>query len=605
MGYVLGVSTGAFGVAGAEEKPQLAGLFKKAQAGLTKGVNFVQLDLESLSEFEEPDLEKKMKEEIINKLGINFGIHSETRAFGVEAAELDSAVKMEYERAHERIINILKKSREIGAKYVLIHSSESEPFRLLERTLQSSDLVDPQGNPFRDFLKENEWLLNWALSGRKEDVREKMVECVMKVWREKVSEGKWAEISAEDIEKEFKENGIAPQNFIWLELLHGRTIEEDVADYLVGRIQSEETSRGLVFDKLPPQIKEEINSRIKKGLEIIFQNLKDSLSSIVQSRELHYGPERWAYYFIAKWMEDAKDPLWEKIVMASMKFFAKRDGKSLEEWMVDEKINPQKLSIEDENFRRKYEIWVPAVSAKYIFGHFFPTRSEYKDPKKELDGMILALESPMGGRGIEEWLRLANPYQYYFLVEEANKKAGKDIFAVAMDFEHMLSLRIDPEIIIELLPEEGGKYVRIIHAGWPSTLAPAHLPIEVGSSQQVYLYKMYFKLRQKGFGKDKECYIIFERGGPETFQQSIIALQLIIECLNKDIPPEKLMEHPEFFGIDIKQMGSIERQRAVIREHAFDPLRGLIAVPEETHGFFGRAAVERGKAEEWRRERYR
>jgi hypothetical protein len=116
---------------------------------------------------------------------------------------------------------------------------------------------------------------------------------------------------------------------------------------------------------------------------------------------------------------------------------------------------------------------------------------------------------------------------------------------------------------------------------------------------------MYFKLRQKGFGKDKECYIIFERGGPETFQQSIIALQLIIECLNKDIPPEKLMEHPEFFGIDIKQMGSIERQRAVIREHAFDPLRGLIAVPEETHGFFGRAAVERGKAEEWRRERYR
>ncbi|MEM7821799.1 MAG: hypothetical protein QXX38_03260 [Candidatus Aenigmatarchaeota archaeon] len=36
-----------------------------------------------------------------------------------------------------------------------------------------------------------------------------------------------------------------------------------------------------------------------------------------------------------------------------------------------------------------------------------------------------------------------------------------------------------------------------------------------------------------------------------------------------------------------------------MREHAFDPLRGLIAMPEETHGFFGRAAVEKRKAEEW------
>jgi len=605
MGYILGVSTGAFGVAGPEEKPQLAGLFKKAQAGLTKGVNFVQLDLESLSEFEEPDLERKMKEEIIDKLGINFGIHSETRAFGVEAAELDSAIKMEYERAHDRIINILKKSKKIRAKYVLIHSSESEPFRLLERTLQSSDLVDPQGNPLRDFLKQNEWLLNWALSGRKEDVREKMVECVMKVWKEKVSGGKWAETRAEDIEKEFRENGIVPQNYIWLELLHGRTIEEYLADYLVGRVQTEETSRGVSYDMLPAEVKESINSRIEKGLRIIFQDLRDSICSIVQSKELHYGPERWAYYFIAKWMEDTRDPLWEKITTASMKFFAKRDGKSLEEWMTNRKINPQKLSIEDENFRREYEIWVPAVSAKYIFGHFFPTRDEYEDPKKELNGMIFALESPMGGRGIEEWLRLANPYQYYFLVEESNKKAGKDIFAVAMDFEHMLSLRIDPETVIDLLPEDGGKHVRVIHAGWPSTLAPAHLAIEIGSDQQKYLYEMYYKLRQKGFGKENDVYIIFERGGPESFQQSIVALQLIIECLQKDIPPEKLMEHPEFFGIDIKQLASIERQKTVIREHAFDPLRGLIAVPEETHGFLGRAAVEKGKAEEWRRERYR
>jgi|YelNatPaOPRAMG01_1025707.scaffolds.fasta_scaffold01016_10 hypothetical protein len=604
MGYILGVSSGAFGVAGAEEKAQLAGLFKKAQASLTKGVNFVQLDLESLSEFEEPDLEKKMKEEIIDKLGIKFGIHSETRAFGVEAAELDSAIKMEYERAHKRIIEILKWSRKIKAKYVLIHSSESEPFRLLERTTQSCDLVDPEGNLLRDFLNKNKWLLYWLISGEKDDRIKEMIDVVMNVWKEKGMTGK---IEKQDIEEAFKKNNIKPQNFFWLELLHGRTLEEYLADRIMNRVQSEEISIGRKYVDAPPETRERVDMGIQRTLEITFTDILDYVISLVQSRDLHYGPERWAYYFVAKWMEDSKDPLWEKIVNASIQFYAKREEKSVEEWLADKKIDPKKLSIEEDNFRMYYELWVPAVSARYILGHFFPTRSEYEDPKKHLDEkeMIFAFESPMGGRGIEEWMRLANPYQYYFLVEEMNKRVGKYIFAVAMDFEHMLSLRIEPGKVIDLLPEDGGKHVRIIHAGWPSTLAPAHLAIEVGSDQQKYLYEMYYKLRQKGFGKENDCYIIFERGGPESFHQSIVALQLIIKCLEKDIPPEKLMEHPEFFGIDITQLASIERQQTVIREHAFDPLRGLISVPEETHGFLGRAAVEKGKAEEWRRERYR
>ncbi|MEM5829829.1 MAG: hypothetical protein QW040_03845 [Candidatus Aenigmatarchaeota archaeon] len=605
MGYILGVSTGAFGVAGAEERPQLVGLFKKAQAGITKGVNFVQLDLESISEFEEPGLEKRMKEDIKGKLGIEFGIHSETRAFGVEAAELDSAIKMEYKRAHDRLIWVLKHSKDIGAKYVLVHSSESEPFHLLERVLQACDLVDPEGNSMREFLTNNKWLLNWLISGSKDDKSREIIEILMDIWREKGKER--GRIEKEDVEKVFKERGIKPQNFFWLELLRGRTLEEYLQDRIMNRVQSYEIQVGKKYTEAEAVEQAMIDEGIRRFLEITFTEIFDYVISLVNSRELQYGPERWAYYFVAKWMEENKDPLWEKIVNASIKFFAKRDGKGVEEWMEKKGISQEKLTIEDDNFRTIYEIWVPAVSARYIFGHFFPKKDEYKDPKEYLseDGMIFALESPMGGRGIEEWLRLANPYQYYFLVEEANKLAGKNIFAVAMDFEHMLSLRIDPQKVIELLPEDGGKHVRVIHAGWPSTLAPAHLPIEVGSDQQKYLYEMYYKLRQKGFGKYNDCYIIFERGGPESFQQSIISLQLIIEFLKKDIPPEKLIEHPEFFGIDVKQIMSEERQKTIIREHAFDPLKGLIAVPEETHGFLGRAAVEKGKPEEWRRERYR
>ncbi|MEM5853724.1 MAG: hypothetical protein QXG39_02675 [Candidatus Aenigmatarchaeota archaeon] len=601
MVYVLGVSSGYFSVAGPEERPQLVGLFKKAQSTITKGVNFVQLDLESIAEFEEPDLEKKMESEIRDKLKINYGIHSETRAAGVEAAELDSAIKMEYERAHNRLLEILEKSKKIKAKYVLVHSSESEPFRLLERVPQSSDLVDPFGNPLRDFLQKNTWLLNWLFSGTKEDRKKDIVNTVLELWDEKKMQ-----ISMEDLEKAFKQKGIRPQNFFWLEFLHGRTLEEILVERVTDRVQYIMASRGATLEKLSEEEKVLLVSNLRMLLEILLQDLEKEVISQVQSRDLRYGPERWAYYFVAKWMEDMKHVLWEKIVWASIKFFAARDGKNVEKWLEERKIDPEKLSIEEDNFRSSYEIWVPAVASLYIYGHFFPERKEYKDPKEYLGEMIFTLETPMGGRGIEEWLRLANPYQYYFLVEEMNKRAGREIFAVAMDFEHMLSLRIDPEKVIELLPPDGGKYVRVVHAGWPSTLAPAHLPIEIGSDQQKYLYAMYYKLRQKGFGKgEKEYYIIFERGGPETFQQSVTALKLIIEHLEKDIPPEKLMEYPSFFGIDLNQTASMERQLTIIKEHALDPLRGLITVPEETHTFLGRAAVEKGKAEEWRRERYR
>jgi hypothetical protein len=169
----------------------------------------------------------------------------------------------------------------------------------------------------------------------------------------------------------------------------------------------------------------------------------------------------------------------------------------------------------------------------------------------------------------------------------------------------MLSSRIDPELVIELLPQDAGKHVRVIHAGWPATIAPAHMPLLLGSEQQEYVYKLCYKLREKGFGLNPsiEHFIVFERGGPETFQESVISLRKIVEFLEKGTRPENLPL--EFRGIGPKEIGAIERQLAIIREHAFEPLKGLITVPEETYGIFGEEAKKKGKIEEWRKERYR
>jgi hypothetical protein len=551
--YVVGASSGYFSVTTQEEKIHLFGLFKKAQSSITKGVTFVQLDLESVAEFEEPNLKMNMENDIKKKLGITFGVHSETKAAGVEAAELDSAIGIEYERAHKRIIDILEKSAEIGSKYVLVHASESDPFPLLSLKTQPSDLVDIWGRPFKDFLDEekNKWLLEWIM-----------------------------------------ENG----SFIWVEIL-GRRLDEYKEYTKEARIRDYKTSlraRGEP-EKDPPQ--EWLDEQWREEIESLKRYFKDQVSS----KALHYGPERWVYFLIAKWMEKNNDILWKEINDASIAFFAKRAGMTIEQWKSEKKITT--YSIDDENFRSMHEIWVPAVAAKYIWGHFHPIKERFPDPKKIIRNakMPFVLESPMGGRGIEEWLRLANPYQYYFLCKEV----GFDCMQLALDFEHMLSIRLDPETIISLFPEDGGKYVKVIHAGWPGTLAPAHFPIQLGSDQELYLYKMYYKLREKGFGTDpnNDHYIVFERAGPETFIESIISLKLIAEFLSKGTPPENLP--PKFFGVAAGEIASYERQWQIIEDHARDPLKGLMMIPEEEHGVLGKAAVEKGKAEQWKKEELR
>jgi hypothetical protein len=78
---------------------------------------------------------------------------------------------------------------------------------------------------------------------------------------------------------------------------------------------------------------------------------------------------------------------------------------------------------------------------------------------------------------------------------------------------------------------------------------------------------------------------------------------LIKQFLEKDVPPEKLPL--EFYGLEPGQWASTERQKAQILEHAYDPLKGMLQVPEEEHGFLSKAAVEKGKTEEWRKEKYR
>ncbi|MFH7882394.1 MAG: hypothetical protein QW140_01575, partial [Candidatus Aenigmatarchaeota archaeon] len=414
------------------------------------------------------------------------------------------------------------------------------------------------------------------------------------------------EITIEDIKNDLKEKGIEPKDFIWIEVL-GRNLAEILRGRILDRIESLEINIGKGYETITDEEeRKRVDGQIERSLDILMSDVLSYLFTYIQSRSLHYGPERVAYYFIAKWMEKNNDPLWINIVNSTIEFFARCEKKSVDEWLREKGVKEK--SVDDENFRKYSYLWVPAVSAKYIWGHLNQDknpRKTYYDLKEIIKKykMPLVLETPMAHRGIEEWLRLPNPIQMYYLAKQINEEVGFLCLAIAMDFEHMLSIRLDPEIVIDLLPEGAGKFVLVLHTGFPAPLAPAHIPIPLGSEQQFYLYKLMYKLRKKGFGKDKKDYfIVFERGGgADPIQQSVIALRKIVEFLEKDVPPEKLpME--DFFGFSTGEIASLERQRAIISEHAFDPLKGVITVPEEEYTFLSAAATEKVSPEKWKRE---
>jgi hypothetical protein len=515
MTYTLGVSSGIWGAARGEE---LLGLVRKIEWTLTKGVTHTQLDLETIAEFKDPDLDNKIKR--YRDVGVTFGIHAESYATlgGRDTLPLTSALEAHYDRAHIRLIDHLAGSGRIGAKYVTLHTADTEAFIRLGESLQPTRLVDIWGRPLPDFLKEHPELVNWA-------IRQK------------------------------------PLTEIYMgRKYHNVTIEDLIQSEMK---RWEETHEGQKITK-------EKEQEIKKEAEDFFK--KELVNSIL-AYDISYGPERIAYYITAKWMQNTGHPLWKSIV-----------GKNLSD---QELFTPP-----------KFRAWVPAVACLYLWGHFNPKRNDLVDPKQFLEKykMYFFLETTMAGAGIEGDLRLAKLAHLY-----AWAKFMKNPWVCyAVDMEHLLSNNLDPAKEIKELPSDGAVSCKMIHITYVTALNPAHVTIPVGSEMQYYIYERLWELRQKGF---KDGWFIFERtGGEDPIKQSVIAMRLIKEFLEKEVKPTELPL--DFFGM--KDQGpETARQQVAVKEHFMDPLKGMLEVPEEEYTFLSSAAVRKGKGEEWKKEKYR
>jgi hypothetical protein len=373
----------------------------------------------------------------------------------------------------------------------------------------------------------------------------------------------------------------------------------------------------------------------KEQEKLVKQKLEEQLKAGTKRwRTEEYGNEVEAYTILAHYLFFKKDFVWRKMAELYAEEIGEvdysKDGQNGEKTWIEEKLDEAKK--EGGRLEKSFkEFFYATVSAKFLEGHLLKAfrfiKSELPEeiennriiePDEDRKALInisknlkIAIEIPDARSPSQAGLYpLWRPKQTYIAILAAREKLreeGLEQFSnnafMLIDWEHLATHGVDPlqefQEFTEKIPDVG-KLILSVHANYPSPLH-SHRPIEIGD---MVIYKLLWILRKAGLGKYHKTYLIFERGGGEDpFKNSVTALRLMVEQLEKDVPPEKLP--PEFFGVATGEVASPERQLTAIREHAFDPLKGLITVPEEEHGLLGRAAVEKGKAEEWRKEKYR
>jgi sugar phosphate isomerase/epimerase len=568
--YKVGISTGFWYIG---KDPALLGLATKISGlGATAGVQFLQIDLESIAEFKEPEVMENVKK-MMTKLKIPYvGLHGEIG----EVIAVDSAEKKVWDQTHDRLCQAVYYAAKMGFIYVNIHSSVN-PILSLSRAGEAQrfqgyfyPVVGPDGRSLKyfidkdeDFLQNvvtphlSEHMLRRSETWRKEagrvmkDMDEEMEKMIEDQTRQKI-----------DSEQAYrKEHGYPPLSDVEKE-----RIMREVASIV--RPQFDDSA----FER-----------RMRKRAPKIWTGLKDTEIEAYQLEDGEFG----AFFIVAHHMKKHNDYLWNTIA----------EGK-----------DPDDLYFENE------QKFCAAVSAKYLEGHL-NAKSHWAN--RILGGMSikewceknklqLLFENPEANRGNEGANRLFHPQHIYHAIKNVNSPYVN----ICIDVEHMTSHALDPDKEIPALPGDVGKYVYLWHLGQAVPYGgTAHIPINRGSNAQEQIYRWMYDIRKKGW---KSGFILFERGGGrsgsgrqnyEVFEDSVLALRQIADYLEKDIPPRELP--PEFYGISAANKGVWARQVVIMKEHAWDPIEGLLSVPEEKHTFLGKSAVDKGKAQEWEKRKYR
>lgn len=571
MTYKIGISSGWWKIG---RDPNLLGLATKAGGfGATSGVTFNQVDLDTTAEFYEP----RLKEQITRtkkELGIEVGLHAEIG----QLAALESAERKFWEQSHLRLIETVKNAAELGFIYINFHMSNT--IQLYQEEGQRKpfghtvQMVGPDGRPLHFLADKSNAARKYLLERIKTNRAGSIDDDILKNENQRVRK-KYAEQMNRELEQLVNEYRKRLEEDLNRQNIHGPErepyIKKVLADY-----RNSESSR----------LEREYDIRAEQELVNGFYELWKK--SRFGQYFIEYG-EIGAYQAVAEYLYEKKDSVWKS-----------NCGDS----------NPT------DAYTRNQKGYNAAVGCAYIEGHLTVKDHEYN--KKYLGGksvlefinekkLYLVFETPEVEGGVEGLNRIYDPRDFYPFI----KKIGSPWIKFCIDFEHTMSQKLDPTDVFKTSPSDFGKYVYLIHLGEPKPyFGQAHIPLSIGSLGQEIIYEWLYMLRQKGF---KDGIMLFERGSgrggggrgtpAEVFESSVWVIRKLAEYLDKDTKPENLP--PEFFGVSEQNKEVWARQVVEMRNHAWDPLEGLLMIPEEKHTFLGKAAVDKGKAQEWEKRKYR
>jgi len=319
------------------------------------------------------------------------------------------------------------------------------------------------------------------------------------------------------------------------------------------------------------------------------------------------------YHIMAHYLFYEKDPMWVEIA----KYYKDVLDRYKMDYNDDDWLDNAWREAEENNDRKFKEFFYGAVAAKFLEGHI-KRALRWRDEKlipKTLAGhaqlqqiardLIIAVEIPDARDAQHAGLHLLwSNRQIYVAVKVIRKVLSTDRVWILADFEHTATQGIDPiidmEEVVKLAPDFGALTISC-HSNAPNP-SHAHEPLELGD---IRIYKLLHYLRQTGFGKTDDRYVIYERGGgDDPFRRSIESLRLTIKFLERDVPPDKLPA--EFFGYEGAVAGGEDRQAQIIRDHAWEPLKDLMEMPDEEFTLLGQAAIKKGRRpEQWKKAEFR
>ncbi|MBI4014769.1 MAG: hypothetical protein HY365_02340 [Candidatus Aenigmarchaeota archaeon] len=584
MTYKVGISSGWWKIG---KDPSLLGIGTKTGAfGATLGVQFNQVDLDTVIEFLEPGLQEYVHR-VKEKLGMQIGLHGEIG----EIVAFESAERIRWEQSHERLCRTMRGAADLGFIYVNFHLSNSQWLSFHERELRpfgyTYQVVAPTGQPFGewtdDLLKKDKNAATVLKDWLKDNIRSGRV--IMEFQGSRSFQEAFRKLINEEISEEKQ-----------------RLRRNAEADPAFQKLSEQEKKRAIEIQERTIENSEEIRARAENRLrregDILFDAWKDSEKGkyTLEAGEID------AYMGTAVYMIASKNPLWIGIVG--------------NDYSSDPVADANRAYIERQ---REFNA---AVSAFYLLSHFTTKSTGHLGPGKDynknyIEGTTikewcekkkvkLLLECPQSGEGTEGIARFFHPLHAYYLIKEINSPAIQQ----CIDFEQEMGQNINLDEELPKLPDDFGSQVFLLHLGDPIPyFGTAHIPIALADRGADALYRWIYWFRNKGF---KDGYIIFERGGGRTpgnnsqqnvFEYSVYVIRQIVKYLDQDTKPDKLP--PEFYGLSSENKDVFTRQLVAMRDHAWDPLEGLLRMPEEKHTFLGKTAVEGGKAKEWERGRHR